>query len=75
MKVKFSISLDQEIYDEVKILADRQGIGVSTLVNAVLQGGLDSTQQLVEALNGITIPQLISILTEEGRKRKRAKKK
>jgi hypothetical protein len=73
MKVKFSISLDKEIYDQVKILADKQGIGVSTLVNAVLQGGLDSTQQLVEALSGITVPRLISMLTEERRKQKKRK--
>lgn len=73
MKKKLAISLDQEIYDQVKNLADRQGIGVSTLINAVLQGGLDTTQQLVEALNGMSVPRLLSILTEEGRKKKKKK--
>lgn len=73
MKYKFSISLDQEIYDQVKVLADKQGIGVSTMVNAILRGGLDSTQELVSALSGVTIPRLLEILIQEGNRKKKRK--
>ena len=75
MKVKHCISLDQEIYDQVKILADKQGIGVSTLINSVLKGGLSTTQELVEALGGLSIDRLLHMLTEEGKKQLRKKKK
>lgn len=73
MKIKRTISMDQEIHDQVQILADKQGIGFSTLINAILKGGLDSTQELVSALGGVTIPQLISLLTEEGKRKKKKK--
>ena len=75
MKIKRTISLDQEIHDQVQVLADKQGIGFSTLINAILKGGLDSTQELVSALSGVTIPRLLEILTEEGKKRQKKKKK
>jgi len=75
MKIKRTISLDQEVHDQVQVLADKQGIGFSTLINAILKGGLDSTQELVSALSGVTIPRLLEILTEEGKKRQKKKKK
>ena len=75
MKIKRTISLDQEVHDQVQVLADKQGIGFSTLINAMLKGGLDSTQELVSALSGVTIPRLLEILTEEGKKRQKKKKK
>ncbi|OQB76651.1 MAG: hypothetical protein BWX87_02821 [Bacteroidetes bacterium ADurb.Bin123] len=73
MKIKRTISLDQEVHDQVQVLADKQGIGFSTLINAILKGGLDSTQELVSALSGVTIPRLLEILTEEGKKKKKKK--
>jgi hypothetical protein len=73
MKIKRTISLDQEVHDQVQVLADKQGIGFSTLTNAILKGGLDSTQELVSALSGVTIPRLLEILTEEGKKKKKKK--
>jgi len=36
-----------------------------------LKGGLDSTQELVSALSGVTIPRLLEILTEEGKKKRK----
>jgi hypothetical protein len=71
MKIKRTISLDQEVHDQVQVLADKQGIGFSTLINAILKGGLDSTQELVSALSEVTIPRLLEILREEGKKREK----
>lgn len=71
MKIKRTISLDQEVHDQVQVLADKQGIGFSTLINAILKGGLDSTQELVSALSGVTIPRLLEILTEERKEKEK----
>ena len=73
MKVKIAISLDPDIFAEMKKLADAQGIGVSTLINAMLRGGLDTTQSLVAALGGMSIDRLISMLANEGQRLKKKK--
>lgn len=73
MKVKIAISLDPDIFAEMKKLADAQGIGVSTLINAMLRGGLDTTQNLVAALGGMSIDRLISMLANEGQRLKKKK--
>lgn len=73
MKVKIAISLDPDIFAEMKKLADAQGIGVSTLINAMLRGGLDTTQDLVAALGGMSIDRLISMLANEGQRLKKKK--
>lgn len=73
MKVKIAISLDPDIFAEMKKLAGAQGIGVSTLINAMLRGGLDTTQDLVAALGGMSIDRLISMLANEGQRLKKKK--
>lgn len=71
MKQKVSWSIDTEIVENMEKMAAKQGISTSALVNAVLKGGLDATGELVNALDMISIPNLIEMLIKEGKKKRK----
>lgn len=71
VKGRINLSLDQRIIDELVKMADKQGISVSSLVNSILKGGLDTTNELVEVLEGMSIPELLDVLTARGREKKK----
>lgn len=72
-KGRINLSLDQPVIDEMVRMAEKQGISVSQLVNPILKAGLDSTNELVTALDGMSIPALLEVLMKEGRKKKERK--
>jgi hypothetical protein len=71
MKAKVSWTIDEEIVESLDGMAEKQGIPTSQLVNTVLKAGLESTGDLVKALDGINITSLLEILMKEGKKKKK----
>lgn len=72
-KGRINLSLDQSIIDELTRMAEKQGCSVSSLTNSILKGGLDTKNELVGALEHMSITELLDILTAEGRKKLRRK--
>lgn len=70
-KGRINLSLDQDIIDQLQAMADKQGTSVSALVNSILKAGMDSQNELMSALQGMSIDRLLEVLTAEGRKKKR----
>jgi len=70
-KGRINLSLDQNIIDELVAMAEKQGISTSALVNSILKGGLDTTGALVEALDGMSLVDLLDVLTKEGKKKRK----
>lgn len=71
MRAKVSLSLDQKVVDELNAMAKKQGITLSYLVNHILKSGLDSTGELMKALDGMSLVDLIETLLEKGKKKKK----
>lgn len=59
MKVKQSIALDQEVIDELKKMADKSGVSLSSLVNDILKGGLDSRHEMLKELETVNLLDLV----------------
>lgn len=73
-KSPYSLWLDDDVMADLQKMADRQGISRSALVDHVLKAGLDSTGELVDALDGLSLSDLLEVLTTAGQKRKAKRK-
>jgi hypothetical protein len=71
MKQRVNLTLDSDLIVEMQKLADKQGISVSALVNYTLKAGMESTRDVVDALDGLSIGDLFSLLQKEARKKKK----
>lgn len=71
MKQKVSMTLDENVVAELQKMADQQGITLSYLVNNILKSGLDSMGELIKALDGMSLADLIETLMEKGKKKKK----
>ncbi len=71
MKQKVSWTIDTELVKNMETMAEKQGISTSALVNAVLKGGQDATGELVNALDMISVPDLLEMLIKEGKKKRK----
>lgn len=71
MKQRVSWTIDTEIVKNMEAMAEKQGISTSALVNAILKGGLDATGELVNALDMISVTDLLEMLIKEGKKKRK----
>lgn len=71
MKQRVNLTLDSDLIVEMQKLADKQGISVSALVNYMMKAGMESTRDVVDALDGLSIGDLFSLLQKEARKKKK----
>jgi len=71
MKQRVNLTLDSDLIVEMQKLADKQGISVSALVNYTMKAGMESTRDVVDALDGLSIGDLFSLLQKEARKKKK----
>jgi len=71
MKQRVNLTLDSDLIVEMQKLADKQGISVSALVNYTMKAGMESTKDVVDALDGLSIGDLFSLLQKEARKKKK----
>jgi len=71
MKKRVNLTLDVDLLDEMQKLADKQGISVSNLVNYTMKAGMESTKDVVDALDGLSISELFNLLQREARKKKK----
>lgn len=70
-KQRINLSLDKTVIAELEKMSEKQGVSISALVNSVLKAGLDSTNALVDALDGMSIPALLEVLIKDGKKKKK----
>jgi hypothetical protein len=71
MKQRVNLTLDSDLIVEMQKLADKQGISVSALVNYTMKAGMESIRDVVDALDGLSIGDLFSLLQKEARKKKK----
>lgn len=71
MKQKVSMTLDENVLAQMRLMAEKQGVSLSYLVDHILKAGLDSTGELMKALDGMSLVDLIETLTEKGRKKRK----
>lgn len=73
-KISKTLWLESSVVDQLQKMADRQGITLSALVDHILKAGLDSTGDVVSALEGMSLSDLLEALATVGRKMKPRKK-
>jgi len=71
MKKRVNLTLDTDLIADMQKLADKQGISVSNLVNYTMKAGMESTRDVVDALDGLSISDLFNLLQKEARKKKK----
>jgi len=71
MKKRVNLTLDTDLIADMQKLADKQGISVSNLVNYTMKAGMESTKDVVDALDGLSISDLFNMLQKEARKKKK----
>jgi len=71
MKKRVNLTLDTDLIADMQKLADKQGISVSNLVNYTMKAGMESTKDVVDALDGLSISDLFNLMQKEARKKKK----